>query len=331
MRLFKSIVVANAVAALIATSAFAQSVYPDKPISVVFPNRAGGAYHTIALTVLDLIKDDVSQPIGVQAMPGAGTSTGTRFVMGQPADGYTLLYIHDAILQTAKFGMLGLEEKTYEAFAAKIEPLAQTNQGLNALYVRTDSPFNDAKDLADYAKANPGELRAAINAGAAAHLIMAGLSVALDAELNLVHVGGGGNGFRQAILSGDVDLVSLDPGGAVNAMVKAGHLKPLVYYGEERHEVIPDTPTMAELGFETPLVMKLQGYFWIHPDTPEEIKQYWRDRLGPALRDEANIAAIRAKLGIDVVYLEGEELRSAIEDRFNARAEFIDRFNIVVK
>ncbi|MDA4848713.1 Bug family tripartite tricarboxylate transporter substrate binding protein [Hoeflea poritis] len=317
-------------AALTMTISAAAQEYPSKPITVVFPNKAGGSYHTFALSFLELLKDKIPQSIGVQAMPGAGTSAGTRHVISQPADGYTLLYIHNAILMTSKFGMLDIGGTDWDAFAGAIEPLAQTHDATNVLYTRADAPYSTAAELADYARANPGKVNAAVSTGTASHLMMGGLADSLGAEINFVHTGGGGAGFRQALLSGDIDITNLDPGGAIKELVEKGLVKPLSVNADTRHPKAPDITSLAEQGIEPPVVMKLQGYFWIHPDTPEEIKQYWRDVLRETLTDPANVAELQSRLGITMAYEDGNALTELVKERYNATAAAIDKFGIKV-
>ncbi len=310
--------------AIVLTPAVALGDYPERPIKVIFPNQAGSPYHQIVLGVLNLVEDEIPQPVGVQAMPGAGTSAGTRFVLSQPADGYTLLFIHDAVLQTAKFGMLGADIEALEA-------LAQVNRSSPGLYARGDAPYDNLEELVEYANAHPGEVKAGINTGAASHLEMVGLKDALGADLRFVHVGGGGTGFRQALLAGDVDIMHTNPGGAIEELERQGMVKTLAYYGEERHPQLPDTPTMDEQGYETPIVMQLYGYFWIRSDTPEDIKQYWREVLEAALTDPENIANLQEMFGVDIVHVTGDELQELVAERYNARAGFIDEYKIEVQ
>ncbi|MEO1017926.1 MAG: tripartite tricarboxylate transporter substrate binding protein [Pseudomonadota bacterium] len=322
MKALKHIVVI--LAGILLAPAWAVADYPERPIKVIFPNQAGSPYHQIVLGVLSLVEDDIPQPVGVQAMPGAGTSAGTRFVLAQPADGYTMLFIHDAVLQTAKFGMLGTGIESLEA-------LAQVNRSQPALYALADAPYNDLNELVEYANANPGEVKVGINTGAASHLEMVGLKDALGADLKFVHVGGGGTGFRQGLLAGDVNLIHTNPGGAIEELERQGMVKALAYYGEERHAQLQDVATMDEQGFETPIVMQLYGYFWIRSDTPEDIKQYWRDTLAGALTDPDNVAQLQEMFGVDIVHKGGDELQQLVADRYNARASFIDEYEIEVK
>ncbi|WDR03548.1 tripartite tricarboxylate transporter substrate-binding protein [Devosia algicola] len=135
----KNILIA-AMAAIIfsagSVSAFAAD-YPEKPVRVIFPNNAGGGYHTMLLAMQPYLKDALPVPMVVQAMPGAGTVTGDRFVAEQPADGYTLLFIHEAVLQAGAMGTLGFP--TLE----KLQPIAEVAKSCPATYARADAPYSN--------------------------------------------------------------------------------------------------------------------------------------------------------------------------------------------
>lgn len=277
--------------------------YPEKPITVVFPNNAGSTYYTIALTLLNELEDDLAQPVGIQAMPGAGTSLGARFVAEQAPDGYTLLFIHEGVLQVGALGMLGFDP------TVTFEPLARVVGTYSTIWARADAPFDDLTELASYAKANPGAVRSAINSGAPSHVQMVAFADTIGAgnEIRPVHIGGGGAGARQGLLAGDVDLIGDNPAG-MSGMMKAGQVKALGVLSPKRNELIPDVATLTEQGFEPNGTEGLHGYFWIRRDAPEEAKTYWRETLAKALTNGEREAKLEEMLGLDLVFETGEAL-----------------------
>ena len=77
--------------------------YPNRPVKVLVPFAAGGGSDTFARVIAQGVKDNrlLPQPLVVINVPGAGGTIGSRRARDAPADGYTLLNLHDAIL-TAK-------------------------------------------------------------------------------------------------------------------------------------------------------------------------------------------------------------------------------------
>ncbi len=245
--------VLTAAALFTAPVAPAKADYPEQPITIVFPNKAGSGYHKIILGILSVLEDKIPTSVGVQAMPGAGTAAGARFVQSRAADGYTLMFIHEATIQASILGMLGFDMNE------EFEALARVNTSAGGQYARPDAPFSNLTELQAYAKEHPGEVRASINTGALSHIDILNISEELGIELRLVHVSGGDSGSRQALLSGDVDIIKVNP-VSMKAMVTDGMVKPLSYYGTSRHEFLPDIPTTEEQGFALPLTSSVHGY-----------------------------------------------------------------------
>src|SRR5215510_13817199 len=80
-----------AVAATLATGAFAQSDYPNRPVKIIVPFAAGGPADNFARVIAKGLGDALKQSFVVDDRPGAGSVIGTDAVAKSLADGYTLL------------------------------------------------------------------------------------------------------------------------------------------------------------------------------------------------------------------------------------------------
>jgi tripartite-type tricarboxylate transporter receptor subunit TctC len=290
----------------LATPALAGS-YPEKPVTIVFPNQAGSGYHTALLAVLDEMKDQLPVAVSVSAMPGAGTSAGTRYVQEQSDDGYTLLFIHEAIFTSSALGMLGFEPlDEFEAVARVVTTCA-------ALYASSSAPYNSLEELEAYSKSYPGAVRAAINTGAISHVEILSIKKMTGADIVPVHVAGGTNGFTQAVLAGDVDIFSAAP-GSVSGLVESGDIKPIVYFGKEPYPGLPGTPTLASTGYGDQDVC-IGGYFWIRRSAPEEAKAFWENAIQTSLTPEA-IARLDDRLRMDIGFVGRKELDAISKQKY---------------
>src|SRR5690606_36986442 len=83
------------------SQAFAAAGYPDRPIKWVVPFAAGGGMDAITRSIATEMATTLKQPIVIENRVGAGGTIGTGFVVGAPADGYTLLTIDGAGYTTA--------------------------------------------------------------------------------------------------------------------------------------------------------------------------------------------------------------------------------------
>ena len=68
----------------------AQDGYPSRPLSLVHGFAPGGNADVISRIVADQLSKDLSQPVVVEAKPGAGGNIASAFVAKAPADGYTM-------------------------------------------------------------------------------------------------------------------------------------------------------------------------------------------------------------------------------------------------
>jgi tripartite-type tricarboxylate transporter receptor subunit TctC len=303
---FIKLVVTSLFTLQIGTAASANE-YPDKPITIVFPNKAGSGYHNILLALLEEVKDRVPQSVTVTAMPGAGTSAGTRFVQKKPDDGYTLSFIHEAIFTTSALGMLGFN--TLDEF----DPIARVNTTCGALWAHADAPYDTLAELAAYSVANPKSVRASINTGAISHVEILSLIDLTGADLVPVHVGGGTSGFVQAALAGDVDVFSADP-PSVKGLLDSGDIKAITYYGSQRHSILPDIGTIADQKFGD-RDLCIGGYFWIRKSAPEEAKTFWHDAIRDTMTDET-VARLSETLSVDFGFLGEPEIGPLVEEKF---------------
>lgn len=317
MKILKSIVLA---AGLISASLAHAQDFPQKPVNVVFPNAAGGGFHTMLLTMQPMIEAAISQPLAVTPMPGAGTVTGTRFAADQAPDGHTLLWIHEAILQTGAMGNLGFN--TVE----RLQPIARVVKSCPGVFVRGDAEYSTLADLQAHSKSNSDVLRAGVNIGATSHVQMLSLAEALGVDFRLVHVGGGAKA-RQALLAGDVDLTVQAPGSEVG-LVEAGQEKALSMIQDTRHPSYPDILTMKEEGFDVPNAMCINGYFWIRRDADQDVKDFWSKTFQEVFSDPANAKALEETLGVEMAVLTGAELDALGKELWEERSALVEKYGI---
>ena len=133
-------------------SAYADA-YPERPIGVMVAYNPGGATDfqaRIATLASAKMKDDkpmsVGQPIYVTNKPGAGGRKGWNwFASKAPKDGYMMAaynvphFIAQSIVFDTKYDINNLE------------PVGNWGADPAVLIVGKDSPFNNVKDLVDFA------------------------------------------------------------------------------------------------------------------------------------------------------------------------------------
>jgi len=237
-RLIASVVVPVA-ACLVAAPAFAQ--YPNKPIRVIVPFPAGSATDTITRILGQSVSAAMGQTIVVDNKAGAdGAIAGAEVVKAAP-DGYTLIMATNSPMAVAP----AMKKNPPYDPVADFTPITDIGRYTFFLYVNADQPYRTFRDMVAYAKANPGKINYAT--GNTTGIMSFGQMNAL-AGIQMTHVPY--KGEPQAvtdIIAGRVQLLWATPTTGL-AHLKDGKLRALATNLKARSRLLPDVPTMAEVG-----------------------------------------------------------------------------------
>ena len=96
MRVLCSLV--PALALLVSSSAFAQAVYPERPIKMIVPLAAASAVDVAARIVTQKMADNMGQQFVIMNQPGASGMIGAEQVARAEPDGYTIGGFNDSIM-----------------------------------------------------------------------------------------------------------------------------------------------------------------------------------------------------------------------------------------
>nr|WP_230630131.1 tripartite tricarboxylate transporter substrate binding protein [Comamonas testosteroni] len=233
------------VAAGSATSAFAQSEYPNKPIRLVVPFPPGGGTDMIARAVAQKVAEQNKWNVVVENKPGAGGNLGVDAAAKAAPDGYTLV-----MGQTSN---LAINPTLYPKLPYKpltdLAPVALVSSSPIVMVASVTSPFKSFGDVVAAAKKAPDSLTLGYSGnGTVAHL--AGEMAENAAGIQLRHVPY--KGAAQAltdVMSGQVTLyMSSIP--TLLGHVRNGKVRPIVVTSAKRSNQLPDTPTLAEAGYK---------------------------------------------------------------------------------
>jgi tripartite-type tricarboxylate transporter receptor subunit TctC len=292
----------------------ADGLYPTRPIKIVVPFGAGGGSDTVARLIINAIEEEelLDQPLVVINVNGAGGTIGSRRVLNARPDGYTMLMLHDGIL-TAKYS--GAAAYGPEAFL----PVAGTGQIDMILTVKEDSPFTGLQDLMAEATRNPDTIACAANIGAPSHFVNLLLeNTAPGSRFRYVQYGGGADRFS-AITGGHVQLTAMSVEEFLR--FRAGGIRGLCLFSEERHEALPDVPTAREQGFD---VLNSNMHFWWFPKgTPQEYVDVMGDVLSKAMKNEKVLETLALSNTQPTIHT-----GDALQDTIDARTEAISKVSM---
>jgi len=224
-------------------NAYAQAVYPAKPIKIIVGSTAGGGPDIMARAIGQKLSESLGQPVVIDNRPGAGGIIGSEIAAKSPADGYTLMMANAGshAVNVSLYTKLGYDP------IRDFVPVSLVSTAPNVLIVHTSLPAKNVKALIALAQARPGEMSFGSGGnGSTAHL--SGELFRSMAGLNLVHVP-----FRGApaavlgVISGQVALAFPNLPPALPAM-RSGKARALGVTTLARSASAPGVPTIAESG-----------------------------------------------------------------------------------
>jgi len=243
--MYKRILVAGLLFAISASLAWAQSgAYPNKPIRWIIPYAPGGGTDVIARPIALKLGEVLGQQIVYDNRAGGGGLIAADMVAKSAPDGYTFLVSsgNTQVFPTLLFDKIPFDPAKDFALITKFVTIPHT------LVSRQSFPPKSIQELVAYGKANPGKINwASSGNGASGHLALVVFSQM--AGIKVVHVPFKGAGLATtAVIAGDCDLISADP-GVFLPNIRAGKLHVLGVAGPKRLAVLPDAPLISESDF----------------------------------------------------------------------------------
>ncbi|CAN5815223.1 tripartite tricarboxylate transporter substrate binding protein [soil metagenome] len=232
----------------------AQSNYPDQLVKWIVPYPAGGGTDVIARTLAESMRVTLGQPIVIDNRPGAATNIGADLVAKSKPDGYTIMSADNAVLAFNEhlFGRLPFNPQkdfTYIGAIGKF-PLA--------LVVHPDFPAKDFKAFLAYVKANPGSVNyASPGNGSPHHLAMEMFKNRTGTFITHIPYRGAAPAMSD-VMGGQVPCMFLDLASGLQIM-QSGKVRALAIGSATRSKLLPNVPTLTEVGVRDSEVFAFQG------------------------------------------------------------------------
>jgi tripartite-type tricarboxylate transporter receptor subunit TctC len=275
---------------VLSTFAFAgvawSQAFPSRPITLVVSFAPGGLTDIPARMIAPEMQSRLGQPVVVENKAGASGVVGGSYVVHAAADGYTLLV--SGISEVQNLFYIPVPYKAEKDFA----PVGKIANGPPlVLAVINSSPFKNVADLIAYAKANPTKANIATTGPATSPAIaVSQLNALVGTKFAAVPYQGAGPAAA-AVASGQVDagFIWLP---SVAGMASSGRVRILAVATAQRVPVLPDVPTLQELGYKNFDHSAFVGLLAPH-GTPEPVIA----TLNRALNDSIAVTDFAKKLG----------------------------------
>ncbi|MGH8616836.1 MAG: Bug family tripartite tricarboxylate transporter substrate binding protein [Burkholderiales bacterium] len=244
---YAPVLVVPALLSCMAGPAAAQSApaWPAKPVRIISPFAPGGGADITARAIGQKLSPALGQPVVIDNRGGAGGMIGVELAVKSPPDGYTL------VLGT--IGPIAINPSLYAKMPydpiKDLAPISHTANALNVLVVHPSLPVKNVKDMVALAKKRSSDLNfGSSGPGAADHL--AGELFNYMTGAKMVHVPyKGGAPAMIDLVAGNVQLVFSTVSTALGS-IQSDRVRAIAMAGNQRFELLPDIPTVAEGGLK---------------------------------------------------------------------------------
>jgi len=285
----------------------AQAEYPDRPVTIIVGNEAGGTADVITRALALGSEKPLGKPIIVENKGGGGGAVALGALVSGKPDGYALCAVpNDALVNTPL--MQKVPFKPLKSFIPIIGHSASEN---TALLVKSDAPWTSFKEFVEYAKKNPGKIKySSAGVGTGMHTAME--YVAHQDGIKWVHVPYKGTApARTAILGGHVDACS--SGVDWQPFVQSGQLRVLVTHGRKRLPNFPNVPTLKELGYDfvSDTIHGIVGPAGLPPDVVKKLEAAFTKGI-----ETPEFKMAQEKLSLTPVYYDSKEFDRHLKEHW---------------
>jgi tripartite-type tricarboxylate transporter receptor subunit TctC len=278
-------------AVMAASSALLAADYPERPVKALVGFAAGGGADQLARHYADKLAQLSKGTFVVENKVGVSGNLAVYVTAKSPADGYTLIFN-----STASAAVPYVYKDLNFDLQKDVVPIASYGETPFVLVVAPDSPAKNVAELTELLKAKKGKATygwsstlalasaviytsaAGVEASAVGHKVMA----------NMV----------SDISAGQLDFGFADTMFAIG-QARQGRVKILAITSQGRSEILPDVPSMTELGYQTGGITPLWG-LWAPAGTPAPIVE----KLGAWMSEISAMPSTREflkSLGINIV------------------------------
>lgn len=236
-------------AALLLLSGTVPAAYPERPITMIVAYSPGGGTDLIARAVAPYLEKYLGGArIVIVHRPGAGGEVGFAAIANAPPDGYTIGFVNTPPLIT-----LPIERTAQFGGPQRFDLLGNLIDDPCNFAVHADSDIRTLKDLAAYARENPGKVTVGTSGiGSDDHLVM--LMFERAAGVKMTHVPFKGSAdVRTALAAKQIVVAAINIGESLQAIKGGAAMRNIGQFSPARTNLAPDLPTAREQGYDIEL------------------------------------------------------------------------------
>lgn len=307
--------------ALFAAIASAQQ-YPSRPVRVIVPFPPAGPTDYVARIVAQKLGESLGQQFVVDNRSGAGGNIGMGIAANAAADGYTVIFVSSSLMVNPSL----YKKVPYDPHKS-FTPISNIAASPHVFFTHPSQPVKSIADLIAVVKKDSKKYSiASPGIGTVPHL--SAILLGLDAKLDLVVVPYAGGGPSIAAVVGNQVPFGCQAIPPVTPHIKAGRVRALALTSEKRSEIVPEVPTMAELGFKGHEADTISGML-VTAGTPAAILKKLHAETARAVMSP-DVRARFAEQGFDIIMSSPQEFTEKIRRDVAKWGKVVKDANIVV-
>ena len=300
---------------LLAAGLVAAQGYPARQVRIVVPFPPGGTSDILARTIGARLAEPLGQPVVIENRPGAGGNIAADHVAKSTPDGYTLLMGTSSLAISQS-----LYRKLNFDLIRDFAPVTQAVNYANLLVVHPTAGVSTVSELLALARAKPGSLTYG-TAGNGTPPHMTGELFKAYTGVSILHIPyKGGAPAIVDLVAGQIPMM-FDNVPPLLPHVRSGRIKALAVTSLARIPVLPEVPTLHELGLKEFDAVGWNGLL-APAGTPREIVNRLHAEVARVLR----ILEVRDQLtaqGADIVANAPDEFSAWIRVEVKKWAEVV--------
>ena len=298
--------------------------FPSRPVRIVVPWPPSGNVDITARTVAPALGEALGQAVIVENRAGAAGTIGSAAVAKSAPDGYTLLLGSSG---TITAGPAVFKNPPYDPVRDFVAVGGIQSVPI-VLTAAPKTPVSNFNDFIALARSRKGEVSiASAGSGSSNHLAIE-LFMRM-ADVKLLHVPYKGSGPAITDLLGSQVESMMDQLTASIGHIREGRIRPLAITSRARSPLLPNVPTLEELGVKGYEASTFTGLF-----APSGTSRPVLDKLGAALKRALTNESVRERyrgMGVEIIEASQADFDAYVRADFEKWRRVAREGNIVVE
>lgn len=264
----------------------------SQPLRIILGVPAGSSTDVVARVLGDALSKVLGQPVVIDNKPGGSGSIATTAFLAAPRDGQIWLMAVNGFFTEAPHTVKMKFDPMKEA-----QPLVEIGGGGLVLVGNPALPPKNMREMVEWVRANKGKVSfASYSPGSLSHVL--GLLLNKAEGLDMLHVPYRGSPpALQDLMGGNAHFMFDAPPTSL-PLIKAGKLRAFAVTSAQRMDVLPDVPTLAELGY-TDMTRSAWLGMWTTSEVPAAAQQRMRSAVLQVL-EQPDVRQRFAELAVTV-------------------------------